>query len=120
MSEAIFNAYAPKEWRAESAGARPAQEINRGVVELLSEIGIQIVPKQPRLVSPEMIAKAWRVVTFGCLDQCPAGAKEKSEDWPIPGATDKTPQELRLIRDELSRRITTLIAEIQRSERTGS
>ncbi len=115
MSEAIFNAYAPKEWRAESAGVQPAEAINPVVIELLSEIEIRLVPKTPTLVSPEMIATAWRVITFGCLDRCPAAAKDKSEDWPIPGATGKTRQELRMIRDELRLRVLTLIEEIQRN-----
>jgi hypothetical protein len=50
-------------------------------------------------------------VTFGCVDRCPIGAKEKSEDWPLPGATGKSFAELRQIRDELSRRIDDLIVQ---------
>src|SRR5207249_2728259 len=83
----------------------PAAEINPGVPRLLREIGIELGPKKPRTVTPQMIAGATRVVTFGCLDRCPIGAREKSEDWPIPGATDKTMDELRAIRDELRRRV---------------
>jgi hypothetical protein len=56
-----------------------------------------------------MVARASRVVTFGCLDRCPVGAEEKDEDWPVPGAGGKTPQQLREIRDELSKRIDDLI-----------
>ncbi len=115
MSEAIFNAHAPKGWHAESAGVQPAEAINPIAVELLHEIGIEIGQKPPRLVTPELTARAWRVITFGCLDRCPIGAKEKSEDWPIPGSTEKNPQELRAIRDELQRRILGLIEEIKRS-----
>jgi len=47
------------------------------------------------------------------VDRCPIGAKEKSEDWPIPGSTGKSAQELRVIRDELQRRILRLIGEIE-------
>jgi len=112
MSEAIFNAHAPEGWHAESAGVQPAEAINPIVLELLSEIGIRIGPKKPRLAFPELIARAWRVITFGCVDRCPIGAKEKSEDWPIPGATGKSSQELRAIRDELQRRIIILIETI--------
>ncbi len=114
LSEAIFNAHAPKGWHAESAGVQPAEAINPIAIELLSEVGIGLGPKKPRLVSRELVACAWRVITFGCVDRCPIGAKEKSEDWPIPGSTGKSPQELRAIRDELQRRILNLIEEIQR------
>lgn len=113
MSEAIFNAHAPKAWHAESAGVQPAETINPIVVELLGEVGIKISLKKPRLVSLDLVARAWRVITFGCLDRCPIGAKEKSEDWLIPTSTGKSPPELRAIRDELQRHILTLIEEIE-------
>jgi arsenate reductase len=120
ISEAIFNAYAPKGWRAESAGVRPAATINPIAIDLLQEIGIEIGLKMPRLVTPEMIARATRVVTFGCLDRCPIGAKEKSADWPIPGSTTgngdlRNREELQAIRGELERRILRLIHEIDRN-----
>ena len=109
MSEALFNAHAPKGWHAESAGVKPAGTINPLAIELLNEIGIQMESTRPRLVTSKMIEQARRVVTFGCLDRCPIGAEEKSEDWPVPGSTDKTWDELRAIRDGLLSRILTLI-----------
>jgi len=108
LSEALFNAPAPPGWRAESAGVQAATAINPAVVDLLQEIGIRLGPKTPRTVTPETIARASRVVTFGCLDRCPIGAKDKAEDWPIPGATGKSMDQLRAIRDELQRRIADL------------
>lgn len=119
LSEAIFNARAPSGWRAESAGVQAADAINPVVLDLLEEINVELGPKTPRQVTPEMIDRAWRVVTFGCLDRCPAGARGKSDDWPLPGATGKTMTELRGIRDELARRIDGLVAEIHRSEDPG-
>ncbi len=116
MSEAIFNAAPPEGWRAESAGVRAAESINPVVIELLHEIGIELRAQSPRLVTPEMISSASRVVTFGCVDQCPVGAKEKSEDWPLPGATGKSMEELRAIRDELRQRIALMRARIELDE----
>ena len=77
---------------------------------LLKEVGITLKERTPRVVTGEMVAKASRVITFGCLDRCPIGAEGKGEDWPLPGATGKTFEELRGIRDELSRRVDHLIA----------
>lgn len=113
LSEAIFNAQAPDGWRAESAGVQPAAAINPDVAGLLQEIGIHLGPKAPRTVTPELIRQAQRVITFGCLDQCPTGARGKSEDWPLPTAAGKTRQELRAIRDELRARITQLIGSLR-------
>jgi len=109
MSEELFNSKAPPGWRAESAGVNPAAAVNPAVRDLLTEAGITLTERTPRLVTSELIARASRVVTFGCLDRCPIGAESKSEDWPLPGATGKTFEQLREIRDELSHKVDDLI-----------
>ena len=109
LSEEIFNSKAPPGWHAESAGVSPATAVNPNVRGLLNEIGVTMTERSPRVVTPELVKSASRVVTFGCLDRCPIGAEEKGEDWPLPGATGKTMEELREIRNELSRRIDDLI-----------
>ena len=58
LSEAIFNAHAPKGWHAESAGVQPAEAINPTVISLLSEVGVKLGPRKPRLVSPNLVARA--------------------------------------------------------------
>lgn len=117
LSEALFNAVAPEGWHAESAGVQPAAAINPVVVDLLREIGIELGAKTPRLVTPDLVNRAWRVVTFGCMDRCPIGAADKNDDWPLPGATGKTMPELREIRDELRRRVDRLLKEIAEGPR---
>ncbi len=108
LSEAMFNRIAPRGWRAESAGVQAAAAINPVVVDVLREIGIPLGPKTPRVVTSELTARADRVVTFGCLDRCPIGAKDKAEDWPVPGATGKSMEQLRGIRDDLRHRVEEL------------
>lgn len=110
LSEELFNSKAPAVWRAESAGVNPAQAVNPYVSRLLKEVDITMRDRTPRLVTPDLVAGASRVVTFGCLDRCPVGAEEKGEDWPLPGASGKKYEELKEIRDELSGRIDDLIA----------
>ena len=110
LSEELFNSKAPPGWRAESAGVTPAASVNPNVRQLLSEVGIALTDRSPRVVSAPLVANASRVVTFGCLDRCPIGAEYKGEDWPVPGATGKTFEELRGIRDDLSSRVDDLIS----------
>jgi arsenate reductase len=110
LSEELFNSKMPLGWHAESAGVSPAAAVNPYVGGLLSEVGITLTERRPRVVTPQLVASASRVVTFGCLDRCPIGAEDKGEDWPLPGATGKTMDELREIRNELSRRIDDLIS----------
>ena len=109
LSEALFNSEAPPGWIARSAGARAGAKVNPIVEWLLREIGIQDWKTRPEQVTPDAIQAAARIVTFGCLDQCPAGVSGKDEDWPIPGSTGKSDDELRAIRDELRRRIRDLV-----------
>ena len=117
LAEALFNSKAPPGWVAESAGVSPEPRIAPPVEWLLAEKGIALRKRSPRLVTQEMIARASRVVTFGCLDRCPIGAETKSEDWPFPGSTDKTDQELRAIRDGLSKNVDDLIARLAGPDR---
>ncbi len=112
LSEEIFNSKGPTGWQAESAGVNPAEKVNPVVRELLKEVGITMKEKTPRVVTPELVRSAVRVVTFGCLDRCPIGAEGKGEDWPLPTASGKTMEELREIRDELSRRVDELIQRV--------
>lgn len=112
LSEAPFNSMAPGDWRAESAGVQAAETVNPAVVVLLEEIGIALGPKAPRLVTPDLVERAARVITFGCLDRCPPGIAGKNEDWPVPGATGKTMEQLRAIRDDLRRRVAPLVADL--------
>jgi arsenate reductase len=110
LSEELFNSKAPPGWHAESAGVNPASALNPNVRQLLQEVGITLTERKPRIVTQDMVDRASRVVTFGCLDRCPIGAEKKGEDWPLPGATGKSIEELREIRNELSRRVDDLIA----------
>jgi arsenate reductase (thioredoxin) len=109
LSEELFNSKAPPGWHAESAGVNPASALNPNVRQLLQEVGITLTERTPRIVTRDMVDGASRVVTFGCLDRCPIGAEKKGEDWPLPGASGKSIDELREIRDELSRRVDELI-----------
>ena len=120
LSEALFNAMAPGDWRAESAGVQAAETVNPVVVVLLEEIGIALGPKAPRLVTPDLVERAARVITFGCLDRCPPGIAGKNEDWPVPGATGKTMEQLRAIRDDLRRRVAALVADLEAVHRPGA
>jgi len=110
MAEALFNAIAPPGWRAHSAGVDTAgKQVNPLAFSLMEEIGIVVTKTHPRQVTPELVQEAWRVVTFGCLDRCPAGAKGKGEDWPVPGSPGKTDAQLREIRTDLQARVEDLI-----------
>ena len=114
MAEAFFNANAPRGWRAISAGVEPRGVLNPKVIPLMGEVDLDVSKKIPQLVTREMIELAWRVVTFHCIDRCPAGAVRKNEDWSIPGATGKTEAQLQEIRNDVGRHVLDLISRLPR------
>jgi arsenate reductase len=52
------------------------------------------------------------VVTMGCGDACPIFPGKRYEDWEIDDPAGKAVQDIRPIRDEIERRVRTLLAEL--------
>ena len=82
MAEALFNQLAKGKAAAISAGTTPASHTDRSVVEAMFEIGIDISNQWPKLLVPEMLENADRVITMGCGAEkaCPASFVPV-EDW---------------------------------------
>lgn len=106
LAAAIFN-YFSTSTQAISAGTIPAAESDPRLAEVLSEIGIMNVGLlEPKQITKEMIDKADRIISFGCL--VPAlFPEEKFSEWLI--ADPQTDAELRAVRDELLERIKRMI-----------
>jgi protein-tyrosine-phosphatase len=67
--------------RATAAGLEPDAEIPAKVVNGLLEDGIDVRGRQPRRVTREALAGAWRVVAFGCDLKEVAPADLPVERW---------------------------------------
>ena len=112
--------------RATSAGTVPAKEVNRTVVELMKEKGIDISSDLPRLLTSEMIVEAALVVTMGCsVEQaCPkpmlARMQKKLVEWNTEDPKGKTTEEVRRIRDEIERHVAELQVSYLTSKATNS
>jgi len=100
MAEALFNSMA-KDARAESAGIKPAREIDKMAVKVMKEIGIDISSKKPRMLTYDMNKKFDVIVTMGCIDGCPVTPKEKTIEWNIPDPKGKDIEEYRKVRDKI-------------------
>src|ERR671919_3140664 len=75
MAEGFFNQrYAPKGYRAISAGTRPVSQINPIAVQAMSEVGIDIISSQkPKIITEDMIRSSEKRVNMGCIEraECP-------------------------------------------------
>ncbi len=119
MAEAFFNHLTKGEAQAFSAGTQPGDRVNPAVVEAMKEVGIDISANKPKLLTFEMIEKADRMITMGCgadaAGLCPAGFLE-TEDWALEDPHGKPIEEVRTIRDEIRRRVSTLVSEMTQKE----
>ena len=114
LAEALFNSEAPKGWRAVSGGSSPGMAVNPVIHELLAEIGIEAKDARPKALILDLFRDARYFVTMGCgPEACPAGVTGvKHIPWDFPGATGKTPDQLREIRDGLWMNVRELLEEI--------
>jgi protein-tyrosine-phosphatase len=119
MAEAFFNQMAQGKAIAFSAGTQPGDKMQPVAVEAMKEIGINISGNKTKMLTLEMIEKADKMITMGCGADagglCPAGFIE-TEDWALEDPNGKTISEVRIIRDEVKRRVIDLLAEITTKE----
>lgn len=66
IAQAFWNAYAPADVRAESAGQEPAATPWPEVVEVMREVGIDTSRERPKKLDLEMQLHADWAITLGC------------------------------------------------------
>ena len=95
-----------------TGGSEPADEVNRGVVEAMAEVGVDISDELPKPWADDVVRAADVVVTMGCGDACPFYPGKRYLDWELEDPAGKGLQEIRPIRDEIERRVRALMAEL--------
>ncbi len=115
ISEALFSRAAAGRHEARSAGTEPAQHVHPRVVEAMGEIGIDLSDRTPRLLERSDAEWADLVVTMGCGDSCPYIPGKRYLDWELEDPSGRPLEEVRATRDEIERRVSSLLAEIDSS-----
>ena len=95
-----------------SAGSDPAEVINPAVVEAMDEVGVDMSNEFPKPLTDEVVRAADVVITMGCGDACPVYPGKRYEDWALGDPAGQDPETVRRIRDEIDRRVETLVAEL--------
>ena len=68
MAEGFFNQrYAPKGYRAISAGTRPVSQINALAVQAMNEVGIDIRSQKSKMITGDMIRSSAKSVNMAVL-----------------------------------------------------
>ena len=112
MAAALLDRYAGGRIEVGSAGSEPAGEIHPGVVEAMTEIGIDLSKESPKPLEDGVVRGADVVVTMGCGDACPVCPGARYLDWELPDPAGKSVEEVRPIRDEIDRRVRILVDEL--------
>ncbi len=111
MAAALFNRRAAGRAHADSAGTRPASQVHPVVVEVMREVGVDLAGARPRRLNAELAEGVACAVTMGCGDECPV-LRVPVEDWPLEDPAGKTLEEVRTIRDDIDRRVQTLLGRL--------
>ncbi len=92
-----------------SAGSEPAAQINETVEAAMAEDGIDITGATPKILDTDAVRAADVVITMGCGDSCPIFPGRRYEDWELDDPAGQDLERVRLIRDEVKRRVTALL-----------
>ncbi|WP_420805208.1 arsenate reductase ArsC [Intrasporangium chromatireducens] len=95
-----------------SAGSAPADTINPAVREAMLEDGIDLSAERPKLLTADAVKASDVVITMGCGDACPYYPGKRYLDWVLDDPAGQAVDAVRPIRDEIKRRITELLAEL--------
>ena len=87
---------------ARSAGSRAESHLHSEVVEVMSELGIDLSGRVPHQLNDEDVEWADLVVTMGCGDACPVLPGKRYLDWKILDPMGLRLEMVREIRDEIA------------------
>src|SRR5215204_187140 len=99
-----------------SAGSRAERQLDPEVVQAMDEIGIDLTGRTPRQLDPQADAE-WAdvVVTMGCGDVCPVLPGKRYVDWGLEDPAWKPLERVRVIRDDIERRVGELARALEAS-----
>ena len=117
MALGWFNHLAGDAAVALSGGSQPGPTVNPIAVEAMAEVGIDIAREYPKPWTEEAVRAADVVVTMGCGDACPFYPGKRYEDWVLDDPHGQGIDAVRLIRDEIERRVRKLLVELGVSTR---
>ena len=112
MAAALLNRYAEGRVSVVSAGSQPADALNPAVLEVMREIGIDLTTERPNLLTTEAVEASDVVITMGCGDACPFFPGKRYLDWTLTDPAGLPVEQVRPIRDEIERRVRTLVEEL--------
>jgi protein-tyrosine-phosphatase len=78
----------------------------------MREVGLDLTQEFPKPLTDEVVRAADVVITMGCGDACPLYPGKRYLDWELDDPAGKPVEAVRPIRDEIDRRVRSLLAEL--------
>ena len=112
MAAALLDHHAKDRVHVRSAGSAPGDEIHSNVRRAMEEVGLDISKEFPKPLTDEVVRASDVVITMGCGDACPVYPGKRYLDWELDDPANKPVEQVRRIRDEIDRRVRTLLEEL--------
>ena len=112
MAAAYLTHLAGDRVEVRSAGSAPGNAVNPAAVAAMLEEGIDMSAEIPKILTDEAVRASDVVITMGCGDTCPYIPGKRYEDWALDDPAGQGVEAVRPIRDEIRRRIETLLDEL--------
>lgn len=95
-----------------SGGSEPTSMVNPEAVAAMAERGVDISREYPKPWTDEIVRAADVVITMGCGDACPIFPGKRYEDWQVDDPAGLSLADVRVIRDDIERRVRQLVDEL--------
>jgi protein-tyrosine-phosphatase len=113
MSEALLDRASAERTAHSLPAPHQANRVHPEVIEAMAGLGFDLSCCQPKLLTRELAEQADAVVTMGCGDQCPFIPRRHYIDWNLADPSGQPTDQVRVIRDEIDRRVHGLLSELQ-------
>ena len=113
IAKGFFNTLAVNTW-ADSAGIKPAKEVNPNAIKIMKEVDIDVSQDKPKMLTFTMNNEFDYIVTMGCINDCPITPKNKTIDWNIENPKGKSIDKYRDIRNQIERNVKKLIEKVEK------
>lgn len=115
MAEGFARTLGGADIQAFSAGSRPSGQINPRALQMMAERGIALDSQRSKSLDEIGNEPFDAVVTMGCGDACPWVAAARRIDWALQDPKTLDEDGFRGVRDDIERRVKTLLDELRRS-----
>jgi arsenate reductase (thioredoxin) len=98
---------------AHSAGSTVGVEVDPAVIEAMAELGVDLTEAYAKPLSHEVVEAADVIVTMGrSVGSVTIPEGTRHEDWRVGDPTGAPLDEVRRVREDIDRRVQTLLAEL--------